>query len=125
MGKVKVLFLIIVLTGIYGMAQENGLSSGIYTTQMHGATKSFNLKTDNTFETFVNGTSVVTGNYTIDADTLTAIDIAGQIACAPENNKGIYTWTCKNDSIILKAVKDDCQGRAKAMTQGKWIKKTD
>jgi hypothetical protein len=56
----------------------------------------------------------------ISKDTLTLEDYDGPHMCP--NTKGVYQFTLKDDTMVLKLLQDDCSGRGDAINGVVWRK---
>ena len=67
------------------------------------------------FRVVRNGNDLVVGKYTVRADTLTFVDVSGEMACrgAPE---ATYLWKLGDNGLELVAVSDACEGRRRITT---------
>ena len=80
----------------------------------------WHIRTDSSFVTITNGTVVVRSTITVVKDTLSVSDFDGQYSCP--NTTGKYRFSLEGDMLHFTLVEDPCEGRAAAITTGKWKK---
>ena len=62
-----------------------------------------------------NNNEVVVGKYTVQGNTLTLIDVSGQLACR-DDAPAVYHWKVTDSGLQLEAVTDPCLGRRRITT---------
>jgi hypothetical protein len=122
MKKFTLLFLIISAAAVTSLKAQSLSNTNwkAYIGDPLNDTLTLHIKNDSSFVTTRSGDVLVRSLCQLSADTLTLIDYDGPDACP--NTPGKYKSTVTADTMILTLISDDCQGRAGAINNLKWIK---
>jgi hypothetical protein len=69
------------------------------------------------------GTVVVESTYELTGKRLRITDRNGSLACAAGERVGVYDVAVTDQRLTFVKVQDDCSGRSKNLTVGKWLRK--
>src|SRR5437899_80406 len=101
------LFLIAGITSIKAQSLARTSWSGYYADPINDTITIHYLK-DSSFVTSKKGDTIVYSKNYLGKDTIKINDAGGMYPCPSE---GVYTYTIKDDTLHLKVVSDDCEGR--------------
>lgn len=120
----KKLILLIVVAFVAGVSHTTAqsLRNTAWKTYITTASDSMTLHIgiDSSWVTTGGGDVVVRSLFHVSKDTLTLDDFDGQYMCP--NQKGVYTYTLKDDKLVLNLVNDGCDGRATGINGIVWIR---
>jgi hypothetical protein len=83
-----------------------------------------NFGADGRHAVMQDGNVVVEGTYKVTGDQIEMTDLKGQYACA-ESGAGTFKWKYEGEALSFTKVTDSCEGRAGALTSGKWTKQAE
>ncbi len=121
MKKLILLIVVSLVAGFYHTTAQS-LRNTAWKTYITTASDSMTLHIgiDSSWVTTGGGDVVVRSLFHVSKDTLTLDDFDGQYMCP--NQKGVYTYTLKDDKLVLNLVNDGCDGRATGINGIVWIR---
>ncbi|HXB92600.1 MAG TPA: hypothetical protein VNU72_09935 [Puia sp.] len=121
MKKLTLLTVLALAAGVFH-ANAQSLRNTAWKTYITTASDSMTLHigTDSSWVTTGGGDVVVRSLCHVSKDTITLDDFDGQYMCP--NQKGVYTYTLKDDKLVLNLVNDGCDGRATGINGVAWIR---
>jgi hypothetical protein len=105
-----------VLAG-WAAAQEGSFRPGTYARKLGDQTWSIRISDKGKYTVFREDEEVVEGSYTVKKD---EIELKGEKGKLASKEPGTYRWKLQDGELTFTLVKDESQGRAKALTSGPW-----
>lgn len=102
-------------------SQTSEFKKGTYTATAYGATWAIKYD-DNKVSLARNGEIFIEGVYKVTGNEIEVTDERGPMACRDDQKTGKYTWKLEGKSLTFQKVKDECAGRANALTSIPWIR---
>jgi hypothetical protein len=124
LSKVAVRAVIVVgfAVGVAVAGEGTEFSRGTYSAKLGEDKWSIRFEEKGKYTVLLKGEPVVEGTYKVKKDTISFQNEKGKFADPEAKRVGTYRWKLKGKSITFTKVKDENEGRVKALTSGPWTK---
>ena len=124
LSKVAVRAVILVgfAVGVAVAGEATEFPHGTYSAKLGEDKWSIRFDKKGKYTVLLKGESVVEGTYKVKEDTISFQNEKGKFGDPEPKRVGTYRWKLKGKSLTFTKVKDDNDGRVKALTSGPWTK---